>query len=409
MKTNWILGGIVLALVLAFVSVQLFGPAMVHAEWLGTLFLKALKMITVPLIMASMIVGITGLGDVRKLGRIGGLTFLYYGVTTGIAVWIGIVLVNWIQPGAGVAHDSLTVPPQVASKESLGFVDIVLSFVSDNLFHSMATMEVLPIIVFSLVFGGVLTTLGDAGKPVIDVFVGLNEAIMKMVHLLMYFAPIGIFGLVAGRFARAGDLTLLIGSLGKYMSTVLLGLAIHALFVLPLLLWIFGRRNPLRYVFGMGPALLTAFSTASSSATLPLTLQCAEERNKVSRKATYLVLPVGATINMDGTALYESVAAIFIAQAYGIHLGPMEMFLVFITATLASIGAAGIPEAGLVTMVIVLRAVGLPLEGVGLLLAVDWLLDRFRTTVNVWGDSCGAAVIDRVINRRIARAFDEPI
>lgn len=397
--SNWILAGIVAAIVLAFVSVALFGERMLAVEWMGALFLRALKMIIVPLIMASMIVGITGLGDVRRLGKVGGLTVLYYSVTTALAVGLGILLVNLIRPGDGIDLGATVRPDAVAGKEDLGFSDIVLSFVSDNIFKAMAEMDVLPVIVFSLVLGGVLTTLGRAGEPVIAFFFGLNEAIMKIVHLLMLFAPLGIFGLVASRFAAAGDLGALIGGLGRYMATVILGLGIHGLLVLPFILWLFGRRNPYRYLVNMGTPLLTAFSTASSSATLPLTLEATEEKNKVSRQAAYLVLPLGATINMDGTALYEAVAAVFIAQAIGLELSPMQLVLVFVTATLAAIGAAGIPEAGLVTMVIVLRAVGLPLEGIGLILAVDWLLDRFRTTVNVWGDSVGAGVIDRLVRR----------
>jgi solute carrier family 1 (neuronal/epithelial high affinity glutamate transporter), member 1 len=393
--SNRILVGIVVGIVLAFLGVALFGERMVAVEWMGTLFLKALKMIIIPLVMASMIVGITGMGDVRKLGRIGGLTALYYATTTAISVALGILLVNLIHPGIGMPLAGLAKPERVAAKEALGFQDILLSFVSDNIVKAMAEMDVLPVIVFSLVLGGILTTLDERGRPVIAFFEGLNEAIMKMVHLLMLFAPLGVFGLVAGRFARAGDLGALMGGLGKYMTTVLLGLAIHGLVVLPLILWLFGRRNPFRYMLNMGAALLTAFSTASSSATLPLTIECAEEKNKVPRRAAYFVLPLGATINMDGTALYESVAAIFIAQAVGVPLEFGQQVLIFLTATLAAIGAAGIPEAGLVTMVIVLRAVNLPLEGIGLILAVDWLLDRFRTTVNVWGDAAGAAVIAR--------------
>jgi len=397
--SNWILVGIVAGIVLAFVSVELFGARMLAVAWMGDLFLRALKMIIVPLIMASMIVGITGLGDVRRLGKVGGLTVLYYATTTALAVGLGILLVNLIRPGAGIDLGATVRPDAVAGKEDLGFADIVLSFVSDNIFKAMAEMDVLPVIVFSLVLGAVLTTLGKAGEPVISFFFGLNEAIMKIVHLLMLFAPLGVFGLVAGRFAAAGDLGALIGGLGRYMATVILGLGIHGLIVLPLILWLFGRRNPYRYLVNMGTPLLTAFSTASSSATLPLTLEATEEKNKVSRQSAYLVLPLGATINMDGTALYEAVAAVFIAQAIGITLSPTQLVLVFITATLAAIGAAGIPEAGLVTMVIVLRAVGLPLEGIGLILAVDWLLDRFRTTVNVWGDAVVSGVIDRLVRR----------
>ncbi|HUO87046.1 MAG TPA: dicarboxylate/amino acid:cation symporter [Thermoanaerobaculia bacterium] len=395
--SNFILLGIVAGIVLAFVSVELFGERMLAVAWMGTLFLEALKMIIVPLVMASMIVGITGLGDVRRLGKVGGLTVAYYSVTTALAVALGVLLVSIIRPGDGIELGGVVRPDAVAGKEDMGFTDIVLSFVSDNIFRSMAEMEILPVIVFSLVFGAVLTTIGRAGEPVIAFFFGLNEAIMKIVHLLMLFAPFGVFGLVAARFAEAGDLGTLIGALGRYMGTVILGLGIHGLVVLPLLLWLFGRRNPIRYLLNMGTPLLTAFSTASSSATLPLTLEAAEEKNEVSRQSAYLVLPLGATINMDGTALYEAVAAIFIAQAIGIELTPIQLLLVFITATLAAIGAAGIPEAGLVTMVIVLRAVGLPLEGIGLILAVDWLLDRFRTTVNVWGDSVGAGIIDRLV------------
>ena len=395
--SNWILVGIVAGIVLAFVSVELFGTRMLAVGWMGDLFLRALKMIIVPLIMASMIVGITGLGDVRRLGKVGGLTVLYYATTTALAVGLGIVMVNVMRPGDGIDLGAAVRPDVVAGKEDLGFADIVLSFVSDNVFRAMAEMDILPVIVFSLVLGAVLTTLGKAGEPVIAFFFGLNEAIMKIVHLIMLFAPLGVFGLVAARFAEAGDLGTLIGGLGRYMATVLAGLGIHGLVVLPLILWLFGRRNPYRYLVNMGAPLLTAFSTASSSATLPLTLEATEEKNKVSRQSAYFVLPLGATINMDGTALYESVAAIFIAQALGIELSATQQVMIFLTATLAAIGAAGIPQAGLVTMVIVLRAVGLPLEGIGLILAVDWLLDRFRTTVNVWGDSVGAGVIDRLV------------
>jgi solute carrier family 1 (neuronal/epithelial high affinity glutamate transporter), member 1 len=392
---NLILIGIVAGIALAFVGVALFGEQMTVFGWMGDLFLKALKMIIVPLIMASMIVGITGLGDVRRLGKIGGLTVLYYAVTTGLAVALGILVVNLIQPGVGLDLGTTTTPEQVAGKEDLGFVDIVLSFVSDNIFRAMAEMDILPIIVFSLVLGAILTTLGEVGRPVIAFFHGLNEAIMKMVYLIMLFAPLGVFGLVAAKFGEAGDLGALIGSLGKYMAAVLLGLGIHGLIVLPLLLFLLARRNPFRYMLDLASPLLTAFSTASSSATLPLTIEATRDKAKVSPQAAHFVLPLGATVNMDGTALYESVAAIFIAQVVGVDLTMGQQAMIFLTATLAAIGAAGIPQAGLVTLVIVLKAVGLPLEGIGLILAVDWLLDRFRTTVNVWGDACGAAIIDR--------------
>lgn len=393
--SNFILLGIVIAIVLAFASVALFGEAMASVEWLGTLFLKALKMIIVPLVTASMIVGVAGLGDVRKLGRLGGNAILYFVVTTGIAVAIGLLMVNLIRPGDGISIGELAVPAHVAAKEDFALSDLVLSLVSDNIVASMANLELLPIIVFSLVFGAVLTTLGPVGAPVIAFFRGVNEAIMKMVMLLMLVAPIGIFGLVAGRFGRAGDIGQVIGGVGWYMATVLLALSLHAAVVLPAILWFVGRRNPYRYMFNMGTALLTAFSTASSSATLPLTMEGVEKHNGVSEKVAGFVVPLGATINMNGTALYEAVAALFIAQATGLDLTLGQQVMVLLTATLAAIGAAGIPEAGLVTMVIVLKAVGLPLEGIGLILAVDWLLDRFRTSVNVWGDAVGAAVVEQ--------------
>jgi Na+/H+-dicarboxylate symporter len=260
-------------------------------------------------------------------------------------------------------------------------------------------MDILPIIVFSLVFGGVLTTLGEKGKSVINFCDAVNEAIMKMVHLVLYFAPIGIFALIASKLGAAGGGDAFWGELmkiGKYAFTVIAALLTHALVVLPAILWFVGRRNPLTYFKGVTAALTTAFSTASSSATLPVTIECAEENNGVSRRASLFVLPIGATVNMDGTAMYEAIAAIFIAQMLGVHLGFTEQIIVFVTATLAAIGAAGIPEAGLVTLVMVVQSVGLPVEGIGMILSIDWFLDRCRTTINVWGDSIGAAVVDKL-------------
>jgi Na+/H+-dicarboxylate symporter len=225
---------------------------------------------------------------------------------------------------------------------------------------------------------------------------------MRLVHWIMLVAPIGIFGLVGARIGKAGGFAGFMPelmALGKYFFTVLFGLALHGLVTLPLILFFIGRRNPIRYGSGVGTALLNAFSTASSSATIPLTMEGVEDQNGISNRVASFVLPLGATINMDGTALYEAVAAMFIAQVYGIELGPVQQFVIFITATLAAVGAAGIPEAGLVTMVIVLKAVGLPIEGIGLILTIDWLLDRFRTTVNVWGDAVGAGVIETLESR----------
>jgi len=225
-------------------------------------------------------------------------------------------------------------------------------------------------------------------------FEGINAAMMKIVHLVIYFAPIGVMALIGSIVAENRDsIDQLLHGLGMYSLTVILGLLFHALVTLPLLLKLLGLKSPWRYFVNMGEALATAFTTASSSATLPITMKCVEEKNGVDRRAAAFVLPLGATINMDGTALYEAVAALFIAQISGIDLTFGQQLVIFLTATLASIGAAGIPHAGTVMMVIVLSAVGLPMEGIGLIFAVDWFLDRCRTTVNVWGDGVGAAVI----------------
>ncbi len=379
----------------------LIGTPMAAWDWVGKLFLNALKMLIVPLIVSSMIMAVAEMGDVRRLGRSGTLVIGYYLCTTAIAVLIGIIVVNIIQPGIGVALGDAVQPERLAGKAK-GISDIVLSLVSPNIVESAAKMEILPLIVFSILFAGILTTLGEKGKPVIRFFDGVNAAIMKMVRLIMWLAPLGVFALVASRLGRAGGgegVAAEVLKIGKYFMTVLIGLAIHGVIVLPLILRFVARRRILPYAGGMLAALTTAWSTASSSATLPVTMRCAQEKNGISRRSTMLVTPLGATINMDGTALYEAVAAIFIAQVTGHPLGFGDQAIIFVTATLAAIGAAGIPEAGLVTMVIVLNAVGLPLEGIGLILTVDWFLDRFRTTVNVWGDAVGAALADRFLEK----------
>ncbi len=374
-----------------------FGEAMLSIGWLGTLFLNALKMTIVPLVVAAIITGVTSMGDIRKLGRIGGKTIVYYAATTALAVFIGLVIVNLIQPGSGIAELSNVVPEKVSEKVGMGFTDIILSLVHTNLLAAAVENNLLPIIVFSLFFAAALTTIGETGTPVIRFFDGLNEVMMKLVIWLMYLAPVGIFALIAARLGAAGGGEAFwneITSVGWYFVAVILGLFVHFLLLIGIL-HLFSNHG-MAYLKQMMRALVTAFGTASSSATLPITMECAIEGG-VDKRAVKFVLPLGATVNMDGTALYEAVAVMFIAQAYGLTMGLTEQTIIFVTATLAAIGAAGIPQAGLVTMVIVLTAVNLPLEGIGMLLAVDWLLDRFRTTVNVWGDSVGAAVIERGI------------
>jgi Na+/H+-dicarboxylate symporter len=408
-KSNILLYFMIAAIIVGSLCGWFFGRDMQAVAWIGEMFLDVLKMLVIPLIVSSMIVGISGLGDIRKVGKTGAITLVYFTMTTAISVAIGLIMVNLIQPGKGVELLTDTVPEKVAGKMSTGFTDILQSFVSPNLVKSMVEMEILPIILFSLVFGGVLTTLGEKGKPVIRFFDGMNEAIMQIVHLVMYVAPIGVFALIASKLGAAGGGELFLAELlkvGKYALTVILGLLVHAVVVLPVILILVARRNPLTYLKNVSQALTTAFSTASSSATLPVTIECAEERNQVSRKSALFVLPLGATVNMDGTALYESVAALFIAQMVGIELGFGDQMIVFFTATLAAVGAAGIPEAGLVTMVLVLQSVGLPLEGIGMILSIDWFLDRCRTTTNVWGDSVGAAVVDVLEEKYVEHGGD---
>jgi len=389
--------GIALGLIVGFLAPDM-AP---RFSFMGVIFLSALKMIIAPLIMASMIVGVSSLGDVRKLGRIGGLTVGYYALTTALSVLIGLVLVNLIVPGKGVSLGAAGVPELVKAQGSRTWSEFLsnqIEAVFRNPFDALANMDVLAIIVFSLLFGGVLSTLGEPARGVITFFEVVNKAMMKLTSIVMYIAPFGVFALMADAVAKGGVGVLV--ALGKYVATVTGGLALHGLIVLPAILVLLGRRRIGKFFASMQQALVVAFSTSSSSATLPVTMKCAVENMEVSEESAGFVLPLGATINMDGTALYEAVAALFIAQAYGISLGPSEQFVIFITATLAAVGAAGIPSAGLVTMAIVLKAVGLPLEGIGMILAVDRILDMFRTTVNVEGDSVGVVVIDRMLNRR---------
>jgi len=396
---HFLIIGIILGVILGAVVGSFLPELGVKLGFLGTLFLNALKMMVLPLIVVSITLSIMKVGN---LGSLGLKTLFYYLITTGIAVFIGILVVNVIHPGDGSMVLTGQMPDIVSSKENMSLVEVLLlKLVSPNLFNSAEEFEILPLIIASILFGAAFASLGKESKVMVEVFTILDKAIMKIVNWIMIFTPIGIFSLIAQRIGMEGGggaVIELAMEIGKYVLSVVVGLSIHGFIVLPIILILFAKRNPLEYVQNLGKALLTAFSTASSSATLPLTMEGVIDEAKVSLKVGKFVLPLGATINMDGTALYEAVAVIFIAQSYGIDLSIAQMVIVFFTATLAAIGAAGIPEAGLVTMVLVLQAVGLPLEGIGMILAIDWLLDRFRTTANVWGDCVGAAVIDRFEN-----------
>jgi Na+/H+-dicarboxylate symporter len=383
----------------------------------GDIFLRMLMLIVIPLVVTSMICGITSLGDIRRMGKVGSWTITYYLATGAAAVLLGILLVTTIQPGVG-ADDTFAYVSEGLTMEQDGTIlgtllevirgrpgDPGSGMIPSNIFLAASKTNVLALILFALVFGGALSTLGERGKPAVDFFRAANEAVMKIVHLIILFAPVGIFGLIATRFVDSGGAAAFgseLARLGRFVFTVTLGLAIH-LVVLCAVLAVFARRNPLRYFYTMARALLTAVSTDSSSATLPVTMECVKDA-EISDRSAGFVLPLGATINMDGTALYEATAAIFIAQSLGIELGGPALVVVFLTATLAAIGAPGIPEAGLVTLVIVLSAVNLPAAGIGTILAIDWLLDRERTAVNVFGDAVGAAVIDRYLERNTPSA-----
>ena len=401
----------------------------------GEIFLRVLKMLVVPLVVASVMSGILGLGDIRKLGKPGLAAVSYYLSTTVLAVLVGLILVNVINPGAApldedrqaeiqsdeeslkerlyddLAEQYDATDDQIAEtfgdseyveekNRGIGQIleNLVLMMFTDNLFRSAVNLDLLPLIIFSLVFAGLLTTMGSQVDSIVNFIQQINEALMKFILLIMNFAPLGIFCLVAARFGEAnvtGTFFQELKQTAGYSITILVGLGVHAFITLPAILYFFTRRNPYRFMLQMSQAILTAFSTASSSATLPVTMESAVDEAGVSKKSVDFVLPLGATINMDGTALYEAVAAIFIAQVIGADMSLAQQAIVAVTATLAAIGAAGIPEAGLVTMVIVLTAVGLPVEYMSLILSVDWFLDRFRTAVNVFGDACGAAVVEK--------------
>jgi proton glutamate symport protein len=363
--------------------------------FVGDLFLQCLKMIVVPLIVTSIISATANIGARGGFGRLGLKTALWYVCTSLLAILTGLALVNIIRPGVGA---DMTLRQEVEAfdtqVESVG--DFVMRLIPTNPVESMARGDILPLIFFSLLFGIFIARVGGKHRESLqDFFQAAFEVMMKITRFILLLAPVGIFGLVAKPLAETGEgaFDVLLHSLLPYFLTVLGGLWIHAFITLPLLFFLFTRKNPYRLARAFSPALLTAFSTASSSATLPLTMERARDEAGVSEEISGFVLPLGATVNMDGTALYECVAAMFIAQVYGIHPGFFEQVIIVYTALLASIGAAGIPMAGLVMLTIVLKAVGLPLEGIGLIMVVDRILDMFRTSVNVWSDSTGTSVI----------------
>lgn len=366
--------------------------------FIGTLFLNALKMIVVPLVMSAIITGIANIGSNGGFGRLGVKTLGYYVMTSLIAIIIGLTMVNLIEPGVSnnpppeFATDT-SVTAAVEGKSAGDVVEVFLRMIPTNIVDAAAQGQMLGLIFFSLLFGFFMTQIkGDGADTLRNFWQGIFDVMMLMTTLIMKFAPIGVFGLVAASVAKTGFDQF--GNLALFFVTVAGALLIHFAVVMPLILrFVGGIKNPWLHYQAMLPALLTAFSTSSSSSTLPVTMNALEHRAGVSNRVTSFVLPLGATINMDGTALYECVAAIFIAQLFGVPLDIGTQLLIVLIALTTSIGVAGIPSASLVAISIILVAVGLPAEAIGLLLVVDRILDMMRTTVNVFSDSVGAAVI----------------
>jgi len=388
---------ILIAIILAIGYGLFLANYVKYVSWMGDLFMKSLKMVVAPLILTSIASGVANIGSGGNLGKLGLKTISYYLLTSVLAITTGLFLVNFIQPGVG-ADLGLVQEVEGLSVATDSFGATLINIIPENIFDALVNNQMLSIIFFALLMGFFITRLNEQHKTFL--LTGVNagfELMMKITTLIIKFTPFGVLGIVAVTVAeQSGDSAALIGiskRLGLYMITVLAALIIHSSIVLPLILKFFGKVNPSLHLKSMSIPLLTAFSTSSSSATLPLTMEAIENKAGVSNKVTSFVLPLGATINMDGTALYECIAAMFIAQAYGIELSFVEQIIVVATSLLASIGAAGIPMAGLVMISVVLTAVGLPLEGIGLILAVDRILDMFRTAVNVWSDSCGSILI----------------
>ena len=378
-------------------------------EYVGTIFLNALKMIIVPLIMSSIIVGVAGIGSGGNLGSLGGKTLLFYAATTLAAILVGLILINAVGPGyvnGEPARDLLALEASTAELEESvagkGPGDVAKVFqrmVPPNIVKAAVEGQMLGIIFFAILFGYFMTKLDNQyAEPLYRFWDAVFHVMMRMTEWIMKFAPIGVFGLVAGVIAKAGYKAT--GPLAVFAIVVLAALAVHAFITLPLLLRFVGKVNPLQTIKGAAQAMLTAFSTASSSATLPVTMECVEDNIGVSNKVSSFVLPLGATVNMNGTALYECAAAMFIAQAYGLELTFGVQFSIVAIALMTSIGVAGVPSASLVAIAIILGAIGLPIEALGVLLVFDRILDMARTSINVWGDASCATIVARLEGER---------
>ncbi len=406
-----ILLGLILGAVVGFVAnvagLTWLQAVLISLEPLGTAFIRAITMIVVPLVVASLMVGTASLGDLAKLGRIGGKTVGYYMCTTAVAVTIGLIVSNFFKPGSRIdesTRDALASQFEgeaasrvVLAEEAPTVVETLLSIIPRNPVQAAAELDLLPLIFFTIVFAAAVSVIAPKRRDaVITFFEGVNDASMVVIDWIMKTAPYAVFALIAAVVSRFGlDL---LQSLLIYSGVVVIGLLLHLTITYGLAVRFLAKLNFIEFLRRIANAPLVAFSTSSSNATLPVTMETAEEKLGVSKPVSSFVLPLGATINMDGTALYQAVAVMFIAQIYGIDIGITEQLIVVLTATLASIGAAGVPSAGIITLIIVLNAVGLGAQvqaGIALILGVDRILDMIRTSVNVTGDLTASAVVAR--------------
>jgi Na+/H+-dicarboxylate symporter len=395
---------IFIGLVLGVIAGILFPGFSVAVKPLGDIFISAIKMLIVPLIFSSLVVGVTGIKDLKRMGRIGLKTFLLYLFTTAIAITIGLALGTVIKPGVGVDLGQGAV---IQTKETLSISETLLSIVPQNPIQAMADGNVLQIIVFAILFGLSLNLAGKVADPVVKVIDGIAEAMYKLTAIIMELAPYGVFALMAFISSKYGMDVLL--PLLKVIGAIYLGCMLHAVIVLGGAVTFVARLNPIRFFKGIIDALSIAYTTASSSGTLPVSIRCARKNLGISDSVSSFVLSLGATINMDGTALYQGVAALFIAQAYGIDLTFGNYVTIILTATLASIGTAGVPGAGLIMLTLVLNSVGLPIEGIALIAGIERILDMARTTVNVAGDFAVAVVVAKSEKEIDLNVYNRPV
>lgn len=386
--TTKIFIGLLLGIIVGLFFTSSPEAAATYIKPFGDLFLNLIKMIIVPLVLSSLVVGAASTGDVKKLGRIGIKTVVFYLLTTAFAVILGLFLGNILNPGLGMTMPT-DVKPDPANIPSIA--DTLLNIIPTNPIQAMADANMLQIIAFALFIGVGITLIGDKGQPALKFFESLAEISYKIVGIIMSYAPIGVFGLIVPVVAVNGPSVLL--PLLKVILAVYVGVALHAAVVYSSLVYGFAKMSPFKFFKGASPAMIVSFTTASSSGTLPVSMDSAEKNLGVPKSISSFVLPLGATINMDGTALYQGVCALFVAQVFGISLTLSQQLTIVLTATLASIGTAGVPGAGLIMLTMVLQSVGLPLEGIALIGGIDRVLDMARTCLNVTGDIAASVVI----------------